>query len=495
MADQRVRYVIEAQNLLSKVLQQIEGQANKTDAAVEGIGKKSGGRGLMGSIVGGNLISSGIQRATGALVDFGKESISAFAKFEQFGVALTTMFHGNKAESRWLSNQLVDFAKTTPFELTEIQDATKQLIAYGSTSGSVTDELKLLGNISSGVGAPLGEIAYLYGTARTQGRLFSRDIYQLSGRGIPIVEALAKQFHVTKSKVMELVEQGKVGFPEMKKALESLTAEGGQFFNMMSEQSKTLGGRWSNLQDALGQLQVKLAESKSGLMSQLVDWSTTFVNNLVSAQDIVNHLQENRRISKTDNQNWNQRNFHFFGRNTTANMENMQSYADITQELAIKNLNEGNIAMFNKYTDEISNQLLENEKFLGVGRFKGMMHASRGGGLDKRGFNEEEVRAEMAMWATVSRNLSDAANLKSKQGRDAKLAANDVTGGKPDKTKLGTGTTIESGAPKNMYININKLIETLKIESVDGDIPTAKMKAEVSKVLLEVVSDADKAIR
>jgi len=46
-----------------------------------------------------------------------------------------------------------------------------------------------------------------------QGRLFGEDINQLTGRGIPVIQELAKQFGVSESEVKKLVEQGKVGFP------------------------------------------------------------------------------------------------------------------------------------------------------------------------------------------------------------------------------------------------------------------------------------------
>lgn len=42
-----------------------------------------------------------------------------------------------------------------------------------------------------------------------------------------MIAELAKQFGVAESKVKELVEEGKVGFPEVQKVIESLTDEGG----------------------------------------------------------------------------------------------------------------------------------------------------------------------------------------------------------------------------------------------------------------------------
>lgn len=483
MADQRVKYVIEAQNLLSKVLQDIESQANRTDGAVERIGKGSSGKsGFMGSIVGGNLLASGIQRAASAMYDFGASSIDSFKKFEQFGVALTTMFHGNRVEADLLSNQLVNFAKTTPFELTEIQDATRQLIAYGSTSGSVSNELKMLGDISSGVGAPLGEIAYLYGTARTQGRLFSRDIYQFSGRGIPIVEALAKQFGVTKSKVMELVEQGKVGFPQLVKAMQSLTKEGGQFNNMMAAQAKTLGGQTSNLADAWDQLKVSIAGSQQGILKSTVQWAT----------EMVSSIQQNFRINEIVQAELKK----MGGAHEVSLLQRLNPFSSRGREYEALYQREGGLR---ETIDKASGGTVEDiDKAIAK---IGQQYAKRSGFFVKTAIRGDHEEGSANLFREVGQ-LEINAIKELKRMRIEKLKGNAIPGsdvgtggGKADKSRLGTGTTIESGAPKNMYININKLIETMKIESVNGDIPSSKIRAEVSKVLLEVVSDADKAVR
>ena len=77
--------------------------------------------------------------------------------------------------------------------------------------------------------APVNEIAELYGKARVQGRLFAEDINQLTGRGIPIIQELAKQFGVSDSEVKKLVESGKVGFPNIERSFMDMTSQGGKF--------------------------------------------------------------------------------------------------------------------------------------------------------------------------------------------------------------------------------------------------------------------------
>ncbi len=278
---EKIEIIAELKDLVSGKMREINGQLEQMDQKLQAINTGQAGKGgIMGQVLGANLLTVGITKAASAVISFGKESAMAYGKNEQFLTSMTTMFKGNKAQAQALDNQLKGFAIETPFELTEIRDATKMMIAYGSSAGNVVSEMRMLGDISSGVGQPLSEVAYLYGTLRTQGRAFSRDIYQFTGRGIPIIKELAKQFKVADSAVMKLVEDGKVGFRDIERAMKSMTSEGGQFNNMMAEQSKTLLGQVSNLSDAWDQLKTSIGESQSGILKNTVAWATEMVNQL-----------------------------------------------------------------------------------------------------------------------------------------------------------------------------------------------------------------------
>ena len=141
------------------------------------------------------------------------------------------------------------------------------MIAYGSSAENVGDELVMLGNVAAGVGSQLSEIAYLYGTLRTQGRAYAVDIRQFAGRGIPIYEELAKVLGVTKDEVSGLVKEGKVGFKEVEQAFKNMTSESGIYYNLMQEQSKSLTGQLSNLGDAWDTMLNEIGKDTQGIAS------------------------------------------------------------------------------------------------------------------------------------------------------------------------------------------------------------------------------------
>ena len=105
----------------------------------------------------------------------------------------------------------------------------------------------------------------------TQGRLYTADYNQFVGRGIPLGRELANVLGVAEGKVREMVEAGKVGFPEVQQALQNLTNEGGMFYNLMEEQSKTITGRISNIEDSIGMMMNEIGRQSEGIIGNSLD--------------------------------------------------------------------------------------------------------------------------------------------------------------------------------------------------------------------------------
>lgn len=173
------------------------------------------------------------------------------AEAEQAAVSFEVLI-GSVDRAKKLLTDIQQFAAATPFQQPELIAASRSLLAFGTEAEEIIPTMRRLGDVASGVGQPIGEIAELYGKAKVQGRLFAEDINQLTGRGIPIIQELAKQFGVSEAGVRKLVESGKVNFTNLQQAFESLTVEGGKFGGMMARQSVTLAGLWSTFGDSVG---------------------------------------------------------------------------------------------------------------------------------------------------------------------------------------------------------------------------------------------------
>lgn len=222
--------------------------------------------------VGGALSAA----VTAPLLGVGAAAIAAAADQEQLQIAFSTML-GSAERAAAMVENLNEFAAKTPFQAAEVQNAAKMLIGYGVAAEDVTETMRRLGDISAGLNIPLGDMAYLFGTARVQGRLFAADINQFSNRGIPIIAALAETMGVAQESIRGMVEEGRVGFPELQAALTYLTEEGSQFGGLMEAQSQSINGMFSTLRDnivlslaAIGETIVEQFDLKTKLASALV---------------------------------------------------------------------------------------------------------------------------------------------------------------------------------------------------------------------------------
>ncbi|MBC7784379.1 MAG: tape measure protein [Burkholderiales bacterium] len=230
---------------------------------------------IVGSVLGTaitgatGLAIQGLRSAVSGVGGLMANSVKIAAQFEQSAISFEVMI-GSAERAKKLMKELQEFAASTPFELPDITAAARKLLAFGFSAGEVVNNLRQLGDISSGLEIPLGELADLYGKARVAGRLFAEDINQLTGRGVPITAEFAKQFGVAESQVRDLVAAGRIGFPQLQQAVRDLTSEGGRFNGMTKRQSESIGGlsstmndAWTDVQRGIGEALVKGADGQN----------------------------------------------------------------------------------------------------------------------------------------------------------------------------------------------------------------------------------------
>ena len=204
--------------------------------------------------------------------------IQVRGEFQQLEVAFTTML-GSSEKANVLMAQLTETAAKTPLDLQGVANGARQLLAYGTSAEDVNETLIRLGNIAAGLSQPLGDLVYLYGTTMTQCRLYTQDLNQFTGRGIPMIKELAKEFGVAESEIKGMVEAGMIGFPEVQKVIQNLTNEGGMFFNLMQEQSKTITGQISNIGDSFSMMLNDIGKANEGIINDALSSVSYLIEN------------------------------------------------------------------------------------------------------------------------------------------------------------------------------------------------------------------------
>lgn len=457
MASNNLEYTLRLKDLFSKTMQGAANQVKGLDGKMSSLKQSMSG---LGTMVAGAF-------SVGAVVSFGKAVIDSLKNYEYFHASLKTMLNGNTLAANALEGQLINLAKTTPFELTEVQQATKQLLAYGFKAGDVVQTMRTLGDVSSGIGAPLGDIAYLYGTLKTSGRVTLMDLRQFAGRGIPIYETLAKRLKTTTDGINKMVHDGKLGFKDIEGAFKDMTKEGGQFFNLMEDQSKTVGGRLSNLSDSWEQLKVNIGKSQTGIINSTVTFVSDFINSLNTLMDAQNKMDEAFKRSALKMTFWEKLQGNKQG--MPAMINEMTAY-----QMKLQAISDSNIA----------NDL----KAFAIKKELNKLDKERASGSIS--LREYELKAALLGGAVNSvKGLQSINSMKENKNLGGESAG--LEGSKSTSKSLGTGTEVTGQRPQAINISINKLVESLNVNSTNITEGTAKIKELVSKAILEAVNDVN----
>ena len=184
------------------------------------------------------------------------------ANAEQVDIAFNTMLGPERAKK--MIADLVEFAKTTPFEMAGLNKATQQMLAYGFAADDVIPMLTDVGNATAALGAGqqgIDAITRALGQMHGKGTAASQEMMQLTEVGIPAWEYLAKALHTDVAGAMEMVTKKAVSADVAIAAIRA--GMQGDFGGLMIKQSRTLTGVLSNLADAATATIMKMYQTDS----------------------------------------------------------------------------------------------------------------------------------------------------------------------------------------------------------------------------------------
>jgi len=217
---------------------------------------------------------------------FVSELINVRGEFQKTEIALKTML-GSEEKANGLMKDAIDLAAKTPFEMKDVSNGIKQLLAFQVPAEEVIDTLTRMGNVASGLGVPIDRLQLVFGQVRAKGKLMGDDLRQFTEAGVPMVAELAKKFGESESAIYNMVSAGKIGFNDVKDVLWQMTNEGGMFFNLMEEQSKSVAGQVSNLEDAVTQMFNEMGKSSQNFLSSGIGGVAYLVENYKTVLDVL----------------------------------------------------------------------------------------------------------------------------------------------------------------------------------------------------------------
>lgn len=225
-----------------------------------GVGGLNSAAFLAGRMAGNSALTSALLGGAGLAGGFAAAgAVKAAGNRESSEVRFASLL-GDKGEATKLLDSLSQFARTTPFALTQLRKLAQQTLGGGFNQKEIIPLLTKLGNVTQGDSVALNRMLTNMIEIKNVGAAFTRDIRQFGRAGIPIFPQLMKDLDVSGMQLDALITSGKIGFKEVERALINMTSKGAKFYKNMADQMKTFNGQLNNLGDTITSAGEKLGK-------------------------------------------------------------------------------------------------------------------------------------------------------------------------------------------------------------------------------------------
>jgi hypothetical protein len=276
--------IARAQVALTQKLAALDRQLQTTQAEAKATG---GGFTVMGGALStflGVAALQGIQSLIGQLQQVTSSVIQVGTQAERQQVAFETFFKSAE-KAKQIRKDLIDFAAKTPFQVPEVIESAKALAAKGIAYEKIIPTIKRIGEIAAGADKPLGQLLFVYGQVKDQGRAFAQDLNQITNAGISI-EDIAKALNLSTKQVKTFVSEGKFGFDELNKVITAVTSEGGRFYGLMDKLGGTTAVKLSNVADVFTKVYTSIYNGISPALAAVLDVIVGLLNPLADDEKL-----------------------------------------------------------------------------------------------------------------------------------------------------------------------------------------------------------------
>lgn len=174
----------------------------------------------------------------------GAAAVKSAADIESLEVSFISLT-GSAAGAADMMQNLNEFAAKTPFQVENIANAARQLIASGTEVSKVNEQLQFLGDIAATSGNQIEDIAAIFAKVNAKGKVELESLNQLAERGIPIFKELSEATGLPADKLGA----GRVSVEQFNEVLKGMASEGGFAYGAMERLSETTAGQLSTAID------------------------------------------------------------------------------------------------------------------------------------------------------------------------------------------------------------------------------------------------------
>lgn len=281
MADGSVTIEVElTKEQIEQGLKSLKTDLDSLSKSSKSIDKISNGFNSVGKVASkaGNALTVGL---TTPLIALGTAGVKYNAQMEDFQANLTTLL-GSADKASEMLNTLKQMANTTPFETSDLLQATQMMLGFGLQADKTTGYLQTLGDISMGNSEKLMSLTRAFSQIGASGKATMEDINQMIDAGFNPLQIISEQTGQSMATLRDEVSKGNVSFEDIANAMKVATSEGGRYYQAMDKASQTMNGKMSTAMDALKTALGNVTQSLLPIVTQVVekitDWANAFAN-------------------------------------------------------------------------------------------------------------------------------------------------------------------------------------------------------------------------
>lgn len=218
---------------------------------------------------------------TTPLVALGAAGVKYNAQMEDFEANLTTLL-GSADDAKAMLEDLKQMANTTPFETTDLLEATQMMLGFGLQADKTKGYLQTLGDISMGNSEKLMSLTRAFSQIGASGKATMEDINQMIDAGFNPLQIISEQTGKSMAELRDEVSAGEISFEDIAGAMQVATSEGGRYYKAMDKASQTMNGKMSTAMDslntALGNLTQSLLPIVTRVVEKITEWANAFAN-------------------------------------------------------------------------------------------------------------------------------------------------------------------------------------------------------------------------
>ena len=205
-------------------------------------------------------------------------------EFELQQTALASILQ-NKDEADQLFGKITELAVRSPFTIKELTTYSKSLAAYQVEYENLYDTLKMLADVSSGLGVDMQRLILAFGQVKAANFLRGTETRQFTEAGINMLGELSKYYSELEGRIVSVTEvqdrqfKRMISFQDVEEVFKRLTSAGGMFYNMQEKQAETLRGQMMNLQDQIDLMLNDIGKSNQSTISTIISLVKSVIEN------------------------------------------------------------------------------------------------------------------------------------------------------------------------------------------------------------------------